>query len=298
MLKDWNLLKDRDIVDLIIGNSKIKEDIFIDYKMPYMSGSDICDFSSIIGLEKDYWNDEKLSRWMYMENVLDYTIKENKINIFFKELLDLKRFKSIRRLEYYKSTEELYWELINSFMVKINEILFFEKCHIEYNFHAWKFVLVDDEDEIKIESEGIDKIDNQYIRRLKDEVFIAIKNKDYESCITKSRTLLEEIMIYGIEKKKEKVEAKGNINKLYNQFKTLYEMHQNKDMDKRINSLLSGLEKIITSISNMRDVNSDSHGVGGKRINIEKHHATLFANSSVTIADFLLSVINNQKASH
>lgn len=292
MIRDWNLLKDRDIVDLMIGNSKIKEDILIDYRMPYMSGPDICDFSSEIGLDKDYWNEDKLSRWMYMENVLDYVIKENKINVFFKELLNLKRFKNIRKLDHYKSTKELYWELINNFMFKINEILFFEKCHIEYNFETWTFVLVDDEDEIEIESKTIDIIDKQYIKRLRDEIFIAIKNEDYESCITKSRTLLEEIMIYGIENKNETVEAKGNINKLYNQFKTLYDMHQSKDIDKRVNNLLSGFEKIITSISNMRDVNSDSHGVGEKRINIEKHHATLFANSSVTMSDFLISVIN------
>ena len=98
-------------------------------------------------------------------------------------------------------------------------------------------------------------------------------------------------MIYGIEEKNESIDSKGNINKLYSQFKTLYSMHQNKNMDKRINNLLSGFEKIITSISSMRDENSDSHGAGVKRINIEKHHATLFANSAITMADFLLSVI-------
>lgn len=39
----------------------------------------------------------------------------------------------------------------------------------------------------------------------------------------------------------------------------------------------------------------DSHGAGDKRINIEKHHAVLFANASITMSDFLLSVINNKK---
>lgn len=35
---------------------------------------------------------------------------------------------------------------------------------------------------------------------------------------------------------------------------------------------------------------SDSHGVGAKRINISDHHARLFVNSAMTMADFVLAV--------
>ena len=41
----------------------------------------------------------------------------------------------------------------------------------------------------------------------------------------------------------------------------------------------------------MRDTNSVSHGVGTNRITIEEHHVNLFANSAITISDFLLAVI-------
>lgn len=294
MIKDWNVLIDREIINMIIGDSKVTDDMFLEYKMPYMSGPNICEFGSKLGIDKDYWNSDKLSRWMYMENVLKYAINNNKINDFFKELFELKRFKKVENKEYYSTVNTLYYDLVHGLMNKINEILFFDKCHIEYNIETWQFALIDDDDNIRIESKNIEKIDKQYIKRLKNEIDTAIKNSDYESCITKSRTLLEEIMIYGIEKKGEIVEAKGNINKLYNQFKTLYSMHQDKNMDKRVNNLLSGFEKIITAISNMRDENSDSHGAGEKRISIEKRHATLFANSSVTMSDFLLSVIDKK----
>ncbi len=295
MNKSWNVLIDKDIINIMIGDSNVADDLFLEYKMPYMSGPNICDFGAKLGLNKDYWNSDKLSRWMYMENVLNYVVDNNKINLFFKELFNLKRFKKVENIEYHKSAYELYWDLVHGLINKINGILFFDKCHIEYNLETWQFALIDDEVDIKIESENIENIDKQYIKRLKTEIDNSIKNEDFESCVTKSRTLLEEIMIYGIEEKKELVEAKGNINKLYNQFKTLYGMHQDKNMDKRINNLLSGFEKIITSISNMRDENSDSHGAGEKRINIEKHHAVLFANASITMSDFLLSVINNKK---
>ena len=95
---------------------------------------------------------------------------------------------------------------------------------------------------------------------------------------------------YVIEKKGEVPSESGEIGKLYSQVKSLYSMHQDKDMDKRINGLLSGLEKIVNAVAEMRNKGSDSHGVGSKRIRINAHHARLFVNSAVTMADFILSV--------
>lgn len=47
------------------------------------------------------------------------------------------------------------------------------------------------------------------------------------------------------------VESKGDINKIYNQVKGIYNMRQDKGCDGRINSLLRGLEKIVQSIAEM-----------------------------------------------
>ena len=95
-------------------------------------------------------------------------------------------------------------------------------------------------------------------------------------------------------KKGETLSESGDIGKLYGQVKTLYNMHQSKDIDKRINGLLSGLEKILSAIAEMRNKSSDSHGVGAKRITIADHHARLFVNSAMTMADFVLSVCEKQ----
>ncbi|WP_248559291.1 abortive infection family protein [Mammaliicoccus sciuri] len=43
--------------------------------------------------------------------------------------------------------------------------------------------------------------------------------------------------------------------------KTELKMKNNRDYDKRINELLSGLNKINDAIGKMRNENSDSHGV-------------------------------------
>ena len=48
--------------------------------------------------------------------------------------------------------------------------------------------------------------------------------------------------------------------------KSLYNMNQDKEIDRRVNMLLSGLEKILSAITEMRNCASDSHGVGKKEL--------------------------------
>lgn len=143
---------------------------------------------------------------------------------------------------------------------------------------------------VKVAAPTIKTIDRDYIVKLSERAMQDVIEKNYDSAITKSRTLLEEVFCYVIEKKAETPSDSGDISKLYNQVKQLYNMHQDKDMDKRINGLLSGLEKILSAIAEMRNKDSDSHGVGAKRINIAEHHARLFVNSAMTMADFILAV--------
>ena len=64
----------------------------------------------------------------------------------------------------------------------------------------------------------------------------------------------------------------------------------NPSYDNRVNDLLNGLEKILKSLTEMRNSASDSHGLGSARITIEKRHARLFVNAAFTMAEFILSV--------
>lgn len=67
-------------------------------------------------------------------------------------------------------------------------------------------------------------------------------------------------------------------------------MHTDANTDRRINTLLSGLSSIVSVVAEMRNKDSDAHGVGATRIPIEEHHARLFVNTSMAMADFILSV--------
>ena len=145
-----------------------------------------------------------------------------------------------------------------------------------------------------IDTPSIKNISRDYIKDISNRASKDIDNNEYDSAITKSRTLLEEVFCFAIEKQGQNSSVKGNINELYKQVKSLYNMHQNMALDKRINELLSGLEKIISAISNMRNENSDAHGVGIRRIIINDYHARLFVNAATTIADFILSVVEHK----
>lgn len=69
-------------------------------------------------------------------------------------------------------------------------------------------------------------------------------------------------------------------------------MHTDPNTDKRVKNLITGLNSLVSAIAEMRNKDSDSHGVGAKRINIDEHHARLFVNAAMTMADFILSVEN------
>ncbi len=141
-----------------------------------------------------------------------------------------------------------------------------------------------------VEAPKIKRIDRDYIKSIAERALKDIENSNYDSCITKCRTLVEEVFCYVIELKNEQPTESGDITALYNQVKSLYNMHQAKELDIRINMLLSGLEKILTAIAQMRNKDSDSHGVGSRRINIEEHHSRLFVNAAIAISDFILAV--------
>ena len=146
---------------------------------------------------------------------------------------------------------------------------------------------------IEIDTPLIKKIDREYIRDISSRALEDINQCNYDSAITKSRTLLEEVFCFVIENKGEEPDSRGDIRQLYNEVVSLYDMHINQEMDDRIKKLLSGLYKIIDGIVEMRNSSSDAHGLGTRRMTINEYQARLFVNSAMTMADFILSVQEN-----
>ncbi len=298
MTNNYELLRNKDIIAILDGDSQIEEIDGIRIAMPYLSGPMLCELSQKFGCYQEYYwgNSSKpnLSRWQYMDNILKYVIKENKVSQLLSYMMEKERFsESLRKLNNVSDIEKMYKYIIKKVIDQINSILYFGGH--ELVIINKQFIVKNIDEKININVPNINVVDRDYIKGLSERAMKDIDEGNLDSAITKSRTILEETFCYAIEIKGKVPSDNGDIGKLYKQVKDLYSMHTDKNMDKRINKLLSGLENIVQSIAEMRNNGSDSHGLGSKRVNISDYHARLAVNSSTTMAEFILSVSQNSK---
>ena len=298
MTNNYELLRNKDIIAILDGDSQIEEIDGIRIAMPYLSGPMLCELSQKFGCYQEYYwgNSSKpnLSRWQYMDNILKYVIKENKVSQLLSYMMEKERFsESLRKLNNVSDIEKMYKYIIKKVIDQINSILYFGGH--ELVIINKQFIVKNIDEKININVPNINVVDRDYIKGLSERAMKDIDEGNLDSAITKSRTILEETFCYAIEIKGKVPSDNGDIGKLYKQVKDLYSMHTDKDMDKRVNKLLSGLENIVQSIAEMRNNGSDSHGLGSKRVNIADYHARLAVNSSTTMAEFILSVSQNSK---
>lgn len=296
----FELLREKSILSILDGDEDFGTlevngtDSGIKISMPYLSGPTLCDISNKFGLPVTYgWNGGAQSRWAYLDDLLAHCIQNKRESDLLAFLFSKGQFVDKLRGQTPEVIEYAYAQIVNAVIGQINGALYFGGNELVQVGKV--FVICKLGSTVSVATPSVKTIDRSYITDLSDRAMKDVIDGNYDSAITKSRTLLEEVFCYVIEKKGEDPSESGDIGKLYNQVKQLYNMHQSKDMDKRINGLLSGLEKILSAIAEMRNKGSDSHGVGAKRISIADHHARLFVNSAMTMADFVLAV--SEKAS-
>lgn len=288
---DYKLLQNKTIYDVLIGDVIV----FENYAMPYYSGLQLCELSTMFGLPKTYvWGEQNLSRWVYMRDLLSYVEKNHKTNDLLMYLFSFQRFESHHLSGTPDEIKTTYHNIVNGAMVKINEKLLF--AGVQLRMVNNRFVLLGIGEDIGVEAPQVRDITYEYIRELPERIKADIANKNFDSVVTKSRTLLEEVMIFIIEKMtKEHYRSNGDLSKIYSEVKSLLNMTQKKDWDVRINDLISGINKIIEAIGKMRNMNSDAHGVGQRRIDIREREARLIASSAIMISEYMLSIYQKDR---
>lgn len=287
---DFSLLKTKPIINILIGD----EELINGYKMPYMKGSDLCELSTQFGLPMTYtWGGQNLSRWMYMEQLIDFLNKQNRVNELLAYLFDLKRFTELNSLGDIDKVNQTHNTLVENALRLINVNLLTAKKELRLTNHH--FIMAEISEKIVINTPKVNVVSQQFIRDLPNRIKDDLTNKDFDSVITKSRTLLEEVLIYIIEKlTKERYKSNGDLVKIYQDTTELLNMRQKKDWDKRVNELLGGLHKMVSAISSMRNINSDAHGAGSGRIEIKEREALLASQSAMMLAEYWLSVFNGK----
>lgn len=291
----YKLLKNKDIIAILDGDISFGEYEFddlskTDISLPYLSGSKICELSSRFGYPQTYSN---MSRWQYFDDLLDSCISDDRCSDLLVHIFSISQF--TEKLKGHSSEEipKAHETIVTAVLNGINGLLFFGGNKLARIGN--QYVIKPLGSVVHISAPKIKTIDREYIKSISSRVLQDVEQKNYDSAITKSRTLLEETFCYVIELKNETPSDSGDIAKLYKQVRTLYNMHTDANTDRRINTLLSGLNSIVSSIAEMRNKNSDAHGVGANRISIDEHHARLFINSAMTMADFIISVQQKQK---
>lgn len=286
----YELLRNKTILTILDGDTEFGDIDNVKISMPYLSGPKIVDISQLFGLSVTYGSQ---SRWVYLDDLMDYCIANNRVSDLLSYLFSKQQFDEKLNGKPSEQIDNIHNYIISTIIEQINGTLYFGGNKLVVSNK--KFFVMPINGIVEITALAVKNIDRDYIKDISDRAMQDVVSKNYDSAITKSRTLLEEVFCYVIEKKNETPLTSGDIGKLYKQVKDLYNMHADKDIDRRINTLLSGLEKIVSSIAEMRNANSDAHGVGNRRLNIAEHHARLLVNSAMTMAEFVLSIGNNAK---
>ena len=283
---DFELLAQRDVIDVLIGDTPL-DDSVLEVTMPYLSGPKLVALSNRYGLPTDYRAGNK-SRWVYMKDLLRHCVAEGSVQALLAELFSPTRFSNMSSD---KSAEDVRLEherIVGLAMGAINSVLASggkELAAVGENYGIRPIGKA-----VPIVAPAIKVIDRKYVRSIAERALADVDNNNFDSALTKSRTLLEEIFCYVIERADAQPKGIGNIGNLFSQVRDLYNMHAGADVDQRINEIVSGLNKVVSGLGGLRNAQSDAHGVGEKRMAISSYHAQLAVNAAVTVAEFILQV--------
>lgn len=285
-----NILTNRKIIDILIGDREIEvesQKVFL----PYLSGSDLVGLNNELGYSTVYG---KQSRWMYMDNLIRFLIEIDEITRLLKRVFSLSHFESNISGNTPNEIKEQHRKIVESAINEINSTLIYSGVELKKVNLDYYLLPIINGSTINVEFESI--IDQKYILDLEGRVKEDLNNQNYDSVLTKCRTILEEVLTYILEEHGGlEVITKGDIVKLYNKVKKELNIQQKQEFDDRINQLLGGIENTIRAISDMRNIGGDAHGKGKNRIKISRREAELAINATKTVCLYLISILEDQR---
>lgn len=284
----FNLLKSKDVYAILDGDTSFRSDALDEeVSLPYQSGPKLVEMLNKFGIDASYGSS---SRWMYVEALLEHCIENNRVSDMLAYFFNLARFQKEFSSLTPEEIKRRHAAIVEGAIAAVNSILFFGGHELRCFGNNYVITSVDDVPAMSIPS--INTIDRSYIKDMANRAQEDIELGNFDSALTKARTLLEEVFCWAIERKGEQPSSSGDVGKMFSQVKCLYNIHADKTMDRRICDLVNGLNKIVDSIGQMRNKQGDAHGVGASRVNIEDYHARLAVNAAANVADFVLSVVH------
>ena len=117
---DFKLLKNRKIIDILIGDLVVCDD----HTLPRMSGPDLCNLCTTFGLIRTYsWNGSNQSRWMYMRDLIEFLNSNQRVPELLSYLFQMERFDNLTSLGDPQKVKDTYTAIMKGAINSINAIL-------------------------------------------------------------------------------------------------------------------------------------------------------------------------------
>ncbi len=146
--------------------------------------------------------------------------------------------------------------------------------------------------EILVKDLEIKEISDTYIGGKIKAAEERIRGRDYGGAITMARTLLEEVLLYAIDKHDDPGRFNGDLTKIYKEVKKYYRFSEYEQIGGGLGEMLRGLNSIVNGIAHLRNEASDSHHTNYKP---DARIAQFAVNASLTICYFMIKTYENKK---
>lgn len=251
--------------DTGFGIIKIASTVNVPIQMPYLTGKDISRISEKFGYT--IYNRSNLgNRKTMLDELITYCILNEKSEDLLNYLLSESQFQGVLAYVDEDNKDAAYQTLIEEILKQINSALRFSNCEIlEQN---GKFILTGAGTAPKktvLNTISRDTIRDFYTRANND-----IENGDYQSAISKSRTLVENVCCYVIEKAGQAPANSKEPAELYQQIQDLYQLDQE--------PLVHNLNDVVNALSETGTVTAEPM-------------ARLYMNAAILVSDYILSLI-------
>ena len=176
----YNLLRQKEILAILDGDSEFGEHNGKRVAMPYLSGPTLCSISTTFGLHADYgWNGGALSRWVYLDNLLEYCIAQKKMPQLLAYLFAKDKFSDSLKGLTPKEIDETHNHIVATIIEQISGQLYFGGH--EFLIINRQFVVKPINATVKIEAPKLKVIDTEYKRKCNESNLLVIECKGWWS---------------------------------------------------------------------------------------------------------------------
>lgn len=174
---------------------------------------------------------------------------------------------------------------------RINKLIEFDGLALKKRGKIYKVVATEEK---LVFGSTITSIDHEFIQDQIAKCQDKIQNNDFSGAITNARSLLEAVIIYAIENI-ERVEIKndGNLENLWTRCKKALKISfERTEIPDFVFQTLSGLDTVVKGLSGISNNAGDRHA---NKFNAKKHHAKLAVNSSMTLSEYIIDLMDLRK---